>query len=72
MTVTVERDPYEHLCVKGLQAGWLTFCVKGDGELLQVIQALTEAGGFYVHQADGCEDDGCPCRQRAQSQKQAR
>jgi len=26
----------------------------------------------YIHMPDGCEDDGCPCRQRAESQKQAR
>jgi len=25
--------------------------------------------GVYIHMPDGCEDDGCPCRQRKESQR---
>jgi len=30
---------------------------------------LAEALGLYIHMPDGCEDDGCPCRQRKESQR---
>jgi len=72
MTVTIERRSYLHLCVKGLDAGWLTFYVTDREQGQELVMALCEAFGLYVHMPDGCEDDGCPCRQRAESQKQAR
>jgi len=65
MTVKATTTDEMSVHVSGLKAGSVWFHVEGDGELLQVIQALTEAGGFYIHLPDGCEDDGCPCRQRA-------
>jgi hypothetical protein len=46
-----------------LRAGPISFLIDAD-ELPDIIQALTEAAGLFVHLADGCEDDSCPCYAR--------
>ena len=35
-----------------------------------VDRLLDQFSTGYVHMADGCEDDSCPCIQRHESQKQ--
>jgi len=74
ITVTATAVPeYCHLVhVEGLAAGPIWFRVMSRPEGQELVMALCEAFGLYVHMPDGCEDDGCPCIQRRESQERAR
>lgn len=62
----VPKSMVAYLCVIRGLTGTPIFLEKD--EALELIEALSGALGLYVHLPGGCEDDGCPCRQRHESQ----
>jgi len=59
--VTTER---RRVHIKGLRAGPVAFYVEGDDELVAAALALADAASLFVHEPDGCHDDGCLCYAR--------